>query len=54
MEFPGVLKKLQEEFPGVNQKQSGNSGGDEENGISRGLELNAISTVSLNQAISLN
>ena len=37
MEFLGVLKKLQEEFPGVNWKQSGTSRGDQESGISRGL-----------------
>ena len=35
MEFPGLLKKLQGEFPGVNYKQSTISRGDQENGISR-------------------
>ena len=38
MEFPGVLKKLQEEFPGViKEEQTGISRGDQESGISRGL-----------------
>ena len=35
MEFPGISKKLQEEFPEVNWKQSGTSRGDQEIGISR-------------------
>ena len=37
VELAGVLKKLQEEFPRVNLKQSGISRGDQENWISRGL-----------------
>ena len=37
MEFPGVLKKFQEEFPGVKKNKSGISGGDQESEISRGL-----------------
>ena len=37
MEFPGVLKKFQGQFPGVNWKQSEISRGDQESGIFRGL-----------------
>ena len=37
MEFPGVLMKLQAELPGVNEKQSGISRGNQKSGISSGL-----------------
>ena len=39
MKLPGVLKKIQEEFPGVNYKQSEISRGDQENRIYRGLGI---------------
>ena len=37
MEFSGVLKKLQEAFPGIKYKQTRIFGGDQESGISRGF-----------------
>ena len=37
MEVPGVMKKVQEEFPGVNEKHSGTSRG--ERGIARDLNF---------------
>ena len=43
MEFTAILKKQQEEFPRVNQKQSGIFRGDKESGIFRGDQESGIS-----------
>ena len=54
MKLPGVLKKLQEDFPGVNQKQSRISRGDQESRISGGLVLGLKISKRCNNKILLN